>query len=276
MPCAYGCTELKHTTQSGVLAHYNVTHLYTAPRCLQFLGIDQQLLLMYVARSPMMVQDFDNMRELERQVATRNGYPSMPRGFIADDTRLHIQERGSHAIAEPGVYMAEEHLHLGVTMETYMSAKSTLYYDSYRKCGIWARGKFDNPHIKTQFSYIISPMVNSALGDPNFFWAPKLEQAVFRNTTVNVRFGEITRPFGLYLTDDNIHSHFMYFELLNLAGETVHKIAARGYFIEDLCPPQNMYEPAVMPTNLHGVHKAWIKIVPIQYWNIIDMDEACF
>ena len=88
--CLWGCTDIKHTSQAGMLAHYNVGHLYTSPGCLQMFGIDQQLLLMYVVKSPMRIAEFDHMRALERNAMKRRGYPHMGKGFCPEETRATL------------------------------------------------------------------------------------------------------------------------------------------------------------------------------------------
>ena len=152
-----------------------------------------------------------------------------------------------------------------------MGSNVTIYYDSYIKTGNWSMRNFSNTYNKFRFSYIVSPMANSAMGHAQYFWAPRLDSVVYRNQTVNVKFSDVVRPIGGYLEDNNMHSHYVFFELLKVAGDTVNTIAKRGIYIDDLSLAMNVFEPADTPESSDGVWHAFCKIVPDMYFIIAEI-----
>ena len=73
------------------------------------------------------------------------------------------------------------------------------------------------------------------------------------------------------LKDNSVMSHWVFLDLLKVAGRTVEKLGKFGIFIEDLSLPCNMFESSELPKTGVTTIKAICKIISA-HW--IDFQEV--
>ena len=98
-----------------------------------------------------------------------------------------------------------------------------------------------------------------------------MTNVITRDETVNINFRDIVRPIGSMLKDNSVMSHWVFLDLLKVAGRTVERLGKFGIFIEDLSLPCNMFESSELPKTGVTTIKAICKIISA-HW--IDFQEV--